>query len=61
MEEHHRAFDTPLEIETVEGEVVITGPNGLCASLTVSAAIESAHRLLKAAQVDEETYQKPLG
>jgi hypothetical protein len=42
------AFDQPLEIEIIEGEVVITGPDGLCASLTSEAARESARRLAEA-------------
>ncbi|MDB5422643.1 MAG: hypothetical protein JWQ29_59 [Phenylobacterium sp.] len=59
------AFDEPLEITCVEGEVVVTGPDGLHASLTPQAARESARRLAAAAgalQDDEgQTYQKPLG
>ncbi len=39
------AFDQPLEIEVIEGEVVINGPDGLCASLTLQAARESERRL----------------
>lgn len=63
MSQHHNAFDTPLDVEAVQGEVAITGPGGLNASLTREAAIASAKRLLEAAgkTSDEETYQKPLG
>ena len=39
------AFDQPLEFEVIEGEVVLTGPDGLCASLTLQAAQESERRL----------------
>ena len=39
------AFDQPLEFEVIEGEVVLTGPDGLCASLTLRAAQESECRL----------------
>ncbi|HYE46304.1 MAG TPA: hypothetical protein VEA44_11095 [Caulobacter sp.] len=49
MDNHLNAFDTPLEVQAVEGEIVITGPDGLSASLTVEAAIASAKRLLEAA------------
>jgi hypothetical protein len=42
------AFDEPLEIEIIEGEVVITGPDGLCASLTSEAARETSRRLAEA-------------
>lgn len=63
MQTHHQAFDTPLEVKAVDGEIAITGPDGLCASLTQEAAIASAKRLLDAAGQTSsgETYQKPLG
>jgi hypothetical protein len=63
MSQHHNAFDTPLDVKAVQGEVAITGPGGLNASLTREAAIASAKRLLEAAgeASGEETYQKPLG
>lgn len=60
----------PLSVSAVGGEVAITGPGGLNASLTVEAAVASAERLLAAARTidpgavddgDGETYQKPLG
>ena len=41
-------FDEPLEVSTEDGEVVITGPDGLCASLTPQAARESVRRLAEA-------------
>jgi hypothetical protein len=60
------AFDQPLEVSLEGGEVVITGPDGLCASLTPEAARESARRLATAVARlpggdDGQTYQKPLG
>lgn len=63
MQSHHQAFDTPLEVKAVDGEIAITGPDGLCASFTQEAAIASAKRLLAAAgeASGAETYQKPLG
>ena len=45
------AFDTPLDVDVVEGEVVITAPHGAAAiSLTPEAARETAERLDAAAQ-----------
>jgi hypothetical protein len=59
------AFDQPLEISVEDGEVVISGPDGLCASLTAQAARESARRLARALSRlpdgGDEIYQKPLG
>jgi hypothetical protein len=58
-------FDQPLEVKVVEGEVVLSGPNGLNGSLTKAAARESARRLLAALAVDgdeeEEILQTPTG
>ena len=58
-----QAFSIPLEVTPVDGEVVITGPDGVAISLTPEAAITSAKRLLEAARGEEpsEVYQKPLG
>ena len=52
---------TPVIV--IDGEVVITGPDGVAISLTPEAAITSAERLLEAAGGEEpnEVYQKPLG
>lgn len=58
-----KAIDRPLEVERVDGEVVITGPDGINGSLTVDAARETAKRLSEALgdANDNEIYQKPLG
>ncbi|WP_164467365.1 hypothetical protein [Caulobacter flavus] len=48
----------------IDGEVVITGPNGFNGSLTIAAAKASARNLLEAiedASDGGEVYQKPLG
>ena len=39
-------FTTPMEVQMIDGEVVITGPDGMAAVFTPQAAVESAHRLL---------------
>ncbi len=57
-------LDEPLEVSAESGEVVITGPDGLSASLTPRAAQESARRLAAVAEQiagPAQTYQKPLG
>lgn len=61
------AFDRPLEVEIIDGDVVITGPGRFCGSFTPAAAQESARRLARAVNSDppyqnsDPPYQKPLG
>ena len=59
------AFDEPFEVTAVDGEVVLTGPDGVHASLTPQAARESARRIAAAVESleggDGDIYQKPLG
>ena len=59
----HAVFDTPLEVAIADGEIVITGPDGLAGSMTLDAALKSAERLRAAAEQagGGEIYQKPLG
>lgn len=60
----HQTFDTPLNAQVVDGEVVITGPDGFNGSLTLDAAKATLERLqeaLGAPSEPQETYQKPLG
>lgn len=57
-------IDQAFTAELVEGEVVITGPNGFNGSLTIEAARTSADNLLRAiegAADGGEVYQKPRG
>ena len=63
MDKHLQALDEPLDVQAVDGEVAIIGPDGMGLSLTPHAAIVSARRLLEAAgEADPATpYQKPLG
>ncbi|WP_454718928.1 hypothetical protein [Caulobacter segnis] len=59
-----QASDTPLTADLIDGQVLITGPNGLQGALTLEAAKASlAHleRALGAAREPADTYQKPLG
>jgi hypothetical protein len=55
------AFETPLEVAIVDGEIVVTGPDGFCGSFTPQAARESGLRLLAASSGEGPSYQKPLG
>jgi hypothetical protein len=55
------AFDVPFEVEVVDGEIAIVGPDGFCGSFTREAARESARRLMAASGDGDPTYQKPLG
>jgi len=60
----HQTFDTPLDAKLVDGEVVITGPDGFNGALTLDAAKATLERLqeaLGAPSETQETYQKPLG
>ncbi|MDB5432494.1 MAG: hypothetical protein JWP35_3610 [Caulobacter sp.] len=63
MSDFLKAIDLPLEVTAVEGEVAITGPDGVGLSLTPAAAAASARRLLEvvAELQPQGTYQKPLG
>ena len=45
------AFDTPLDADAVDGEVVLTAPRGAaCLSLTPKAALSTAERIEAAAR-----------
>jgi len=45
-----KAFDTPMDAAAVDGEVVLTAPEGAASvALTPTAALETAERLERAA------------
>ena len=43
------AYSEPMTVQSIDGEVVITGPDAIAAALTPEAADESARRLTAAA------------
>lgn len=59
----HQTLNEPIEVSAVDGEIVITGPNGFAGSLSLEAARKSIERLQAAVDSIDggETYQKPLG
>lgn len=46
-----RTENEPMEVQVVQDDVVILGPDGIGASLSAPAALESARRLGNAARV----------
>lgn len=42
-------YDTPMNVQVVDGEVVVLGPDGFAVALTPEAARTSGERLLSAA------------
>lgn len=50
-----RTYEEPLDVETYEGEVVITGPASAGFALTPEAAALTAMRLARAARQAAET------
>lgn len=57
----HPVFDTPLEAQIIDSQVVITGPDGFNGSMTIEAAKRTVENLRRALGEDGEPYQKPLG
>lgn len=52
-------FSEPMTVTTVEGEVVVLGPDAIGVSLTPASAEESAHRLLRCAEEARRTATGP--
>jgi hypothetical protein len=50
MEILRPAFDEPMTVRVVDGEIVILGPDAVGVSLTPEAAAESGRRLMAAAE-----------
>lgn len=48
-----KVYDEPSNVEAVEGEVEVNGPDGVAVSLTPDAAAETSDRLLAAAATAE--------
>ncbi|HVI34297.1 hypothetical protein [Phenylobacterium sp.] len=48
-----------MTVTTVEGEVVVLGPDAIGVSLTPASAEESAHRLLRCAEEARRTATGP--
>jgi hypothetical protein len=53
-------FDEPMTVTTVDGEVVVLGPDAIAAALTPDAAEESARRLMTAAEVARRETMAPM-
>jgi hypothetical protein len=54
------AFDEPMTVTTVDGEVVVLGPDALAGALTPDAAEESARRLMTAAREARRETETPV-
>lgn len=52
-----KAFDEPMNVHAIDGEVVVLGPDSVGVALTPDAAEESARRLTQAAR--EARTQEP--
>ena len=44
-----RIYDEPSEVDAVEGQVAVSGPDAVSVFLTPEAAEETSHRLLEGA------------
>jgi hypothetical protein len=43
-----KTYDEPSDVGAEEGEVTVTGPDGVAVSLTPDAAVETGNRLIEA-------------
>jgi hypothetical protein len=61
-----KVYDSPSEVTSEDGHVVVDGPDGVDVTLSSDAALETSDRLLKAGlmargqQIEEERRKKPL-
>jgi hypothetical protein len=53
-------FDEPMTVTTVDGEVVVLGPDAIAAALTPDAAEESGRRLMSAAEAARRETETPV-
>jgi hypothetical protein len=42
-----KAYDNPSDVDAIDGEVTVNGPDGVGVSLTPDAALETARRLIE--------------
>ena len=54
-----KAYDEATKTTAVEGEVVLTGPDGVAVSMTPQAAEKTARRLHRSAQTAARQKSKP--
>jgi hypothetical protein len=54
-------FDEPMTVTTVDGQVVVLGPEAIAAALTPDAAEESGRRLMTAAETARRETATPVG
>lgn len=45
---NHEPYNEPTEVLAEQGQVLVSGPDGVAVSLTPAAALETSERLLKA-------------
>lgn len=55
-----KPFEEPMTVTTVDGEVVVLGPDAMAAALTPDAAEESARRLMTAAEAARREMETPV-
>ncbi len=53
------AYDAPSTVYAIDGEVVLSGPDGVGLSMTPAAAAETARRLAEASKVAEQQTRPP--
>jgi hypothetical protein len=61
MSTERPAFEEPMTVQVVDGEIVVLGPDAVGVSITPDAAEESARRLIAAAQALRRGATLPSG